>query len=105
MFLFYSFSIETKAKIYAPTERFWILTRKHHVTQQFGLTLQAVQAVQSSTKGSVYKVIDCLTMGEVDKSKLNFNLNFTSFIRSSSIGSIEIETPNKDDDDSGECGK
>lgn len=41
-------------------------------------------------------------MGEVEKSKLNLNLNFTSFIRSSSIGSIELETPtSKDEEDSG----
>ncbi|XP_021949765.1 rab GTPase-activating protein 1-like isoform X2 [Folsomia candida] len=91
------FTIESKARVYPPTEKFWVLSRKHHVTQQFQLTLERVQ---DSTK-LVYKVKNCTAMGEVEKSKLNLNLNFTSFIRSSSIGSIELETPtSKDEEDS-----
>jgi len=36
------FALETKAKIYPATERFWMIVRKHHFTQQFILSLKRV---------------------------------------------------------------
>lgn len=51
--------------------------------------------------GNAYQVISTRALGEIDKSKVNFSLNFTSFIRSSSIGSLDLDTPSKDDDESG----
>jgi hypothetical protein len=77
-----------------------MIGRKHHVTQQFELNLKRVE---SGAKGgsSFYEMLACKPLGEVDKNKINFNLNFTSFIRSTSIGSLELETPTKEEDDSG----
>ena len=46
-----------------------------------------------------FKVLDITPLGEVDKNKTTLSLNFTSFIRSSSLGSLEIDTPSRDDDD------
>lgn len=36
------FALETKSKVYPSSERFWLLGRKHHFTQQFELTLRKV---------------------------------------------------------------
>ena len=57
--------------------------------------------VEEATPGaSTYKVLRITPLGEVDKNKSNFNLNFTSFIRSGSMGSeLELDTPNKEDED------
>jgi hypothetical protein len=50
----------------------------------------------------LYQVISNTPLGEVDRtSKGNFNLNFTSFIRSASINSIDLETPSKEEEETG----
>jgi len=85
--------VETKAKVYPTAERFWMIGRKHHVTQQFELSVKRLE-------GAKGEVVGLRHLGEIDKNKLNFNLNFTSFIRSSSIGSLELETPTKDEEES-----
>ena len=36
------FVLEAKAKIYPSAERFWIIGRRNHLTQQFALTLKRV---------------------------------------------------------------
>ena len=48
------FALETKAKIYPTTERFWMIVRKHHFTQQFVLALKRV---------SIYFKIEWLDAG------------------------------------------
>ncbi|CAL8143642.1 unnamed protein product [Orchesella dallaii] len=93
------FALENKARIYPSTERFWMLGRKYHFTQQFEITLKKIDA-NTPKNGNSYQVISTRALGEVDKSKVNFNLNFTSFIRSSSIGSLDLDTPTKDDEES-----
>ncbi|ODN05350.1 Rab GTPase-activating protein 1 [Orchesella cincta] len=93
------FALENKARVYPSTERFWMLGRKYHFTQQFEITLKKIDA-NTPKNGNSYQVNSTRALGEVDKSKVNFNLNFTSFIRSSSIGSLDLDTPTKEDEES-----
>lgn len=118
--------------MFPSSERFWLLGRKHHFTQQYELTLRKVSFASPicsnplsvlknifkkmvknlsfcflqidgsiPKNGNSYQVISTKALGEIDKSKVNFSLNFTSFIRSSSIGSLDLETPTKEDEESG----
>jgi len=58
-----------------------------------------VLQIEGTKSGEVlYKLLSNTPEGEVDRNRTNFNLNFTSFIRSTSINSIDQETTPKEEE-------
>ncbi|XP_059143523.1 rab GTPase-activating protein 1-like isoform X2 [Physella acuta] len=85
------FILETKAKIFPVSERFWYLSRKGYM-EQFSVRLKQVE---SSGENKCYEVVKVESQTEVDRRNHNLTLNLSGTTRAPTES---IKTPQEEED-------
>lgn len=91
------FVIETKAKIYPQSERFWYFAKKS-LTEVFYLTLRETDSVPSDEVK--YEVVSIKSAGEIERKKPGLGLNLRTPLLSALAALQGNSAPGDNDDDS-----